>query len=117
MINSKGQITYYYTGYGRINKLVSEALAVGTEKAIPGPVLIIKNNGDFVINKNGVLTGYKGSDTNVSIPDGVLAIGNNAFKENTAIQSVYLPGSVTSIGNSAFSGCSNLTQKSICPKV
>ena len=46
--------------------------------------------------------------TELEIPDGVAAIGDNAFINCTGITSVILPDSVTSIGNSAFSGCTGL---------
>lgn len=42
------------------------------------------------------------------IPDGVMTIGDNAFKDNENIIEVLIPDSVTRIGNSAFSGCKNL---------
>ena len=39
----------------------------------------------------------------------VTKIGENAFKDNTAITSVTINGSVTEIGDGAFDGCSSLT--------
>lgn len=39
----------------------------------------------------------------------IVAIAAEAFKNNLAIESVYISGSVKEIGNSAFYGCSNLT--------
>ena len=47
--------------------------------------------------------------TNVTIPDSVTSIYDNAFKNCTSLTSVTIPNSVTSIGNYAFSSCSNLT--------
>lgn len=40
--------------------------------------------------------------------DSVVAIANNAFKDNTDITSVIIPETVTSIGSSAFNGCTGL---------
>ena len=39
----------------------------------------------------------------------VTQIGNQAFYNNTYLQSITIPNSVTSIGSNAFYGCSNLT--------
>lgn len=61
----------------------------------------------FVI-ENGVLKEYKGSSTNIIIPNGVTAIAEEAFWENTNILSVAMPDSVISIGDFAFYGCSSL---------
>ena len=57
---------------------------------------------------NGILHCYQGSDTNVSVPDGVTSIGACAFLGCKTIQSVSLPNSVTRIKESAFSGCEKL---------
>ena len=51
--------------------------------------------------------------TSVIIPEGVTAIGANAFKDCTALTNITIPDSVTSIGNYAFRGCSSLTSVTI----
>ncbi len=66
----------------------------------------------FVIN-NGELVEYLGDSKNVSIPDSVTRIGNNAFCENSAVKSIIIPDSVTQIGIEAFSMCKSLTDLSI----
>ena len=63
---------------------------------------------DFEIN-NGVLEKYHGSKANVVIPDGVTAIGSNAFEKCNTLTSVSIPKSVREIGNRAFSRCESLT--------
>lgn len=62
---------------------------------------------DFVI-QGSTLTKYRGSDTNVSVPDTVETIGENAFEGNTNIELVVLPNSVKSIEPYAFWGCDSL---------
>ena len=63
--------------------------------------------------ENGVLKKYNGTSENVVIPDGVKAIGDNAFILNYKLKTVVIPSSVISIGNNAFSGCINLTKINI----
>ena len=69
-------------------------------------VIQMTEQGDFRI-ENGVLLEYKPTqkqtDT-VVIPEGVTAIGANAFEECDADQIIF-PNSLTSIGNEAFFRC------------
>ncbi len=48
---------------------------------------------DFLI-EDGVLTGYVGADSTVTIPANVTKIGEAAFRYNEIIQSVTIPGSL-----------------------
>ncbi|MBD5445463.1 MAG: leucine-rich repeat protein, partial [Lachnospiraceae bacterium] len=61
---------------------------------------------DFVIN-NGVLTAYNGTDEDVEIPDGVVEIGERAFKEKN-IKTVEFSSTVVKVANYAFQNCSKL---------
>ena len=67
-------------------------------------------SGDFTIDENGVLTKYTGSDAVVTVPDGVTAIGKEAFYAKSAITEIHLPTGITSIGDSAFQNCTGLTE-------
>ncbi|MDD4290785.1 MAG: leucine-rich repeat protein [Clostridia bacterium] len=64
---------------------------------------------DVFTIENGALTGYLGTDTKVKIPAGIKTIGENAFKDNTAITSVTMYDTVN-IGASAFEGCTALSE-------
>jgi hypothetical protein len=57
---------------------------------------------------NGVLSGYTGSPTTITIPSTVTSIRNNAFDTCTTLKEVYIPGTVKSIGDYAFRGCTAL---------
>lgn len=61
---------------------------------------------------------YKGKSRDLVIPSTyngkpVTEIGNEAFKDNSALTSVTIPDSVTNIGYEAFSHCSGLTSVTI----
>jgi len=51
--------------------------------------------------------------TNVTIPNGVTSIGDNAFWDCTSLTSVTIPNGVTSIGDDAFWDCTSLTSVTI----
>ena len=67
---------------------------------------------DFEI-ADGVLESYKGKDSQVVIPEGVTAIGSDAFKGCTSLASVTIPDSVTEIGDWAFHCCTSLASVTI----
>ena len=67
----------------------------------------IFNEDGFAI-VDGVLHTYKGSATDIIIPDIVTSIADYAFYGNNDIISVTIPAGVTSIEYEAFYGCSNL---------
>ena len=63
---------------------------------------------DFEI-ANGVLIKYKGKGGQVTVPTGIVTIGENAFDGCAALKSIVIPDSVTTIGANAFGGCDALT--------
>lgn len=83
---------------------------------IPDSVIYIGNNaffgayflssytGDFIILGNGILYSYKGTDTDIVIPDGVTSISDRVFVSKN-ITSVHIPESVYYIGAGAFLNC------------
>lgn len=74
-----------------------------------GPDIVEEMDTDFVI-KDGVLIKYRGTpvDGVVRIPDGVVVIGKDVFKDRTDITTVYIPRSVTEVEDGAFHGCTAL---------
>ena len=63
------------------------------------------------------MTGYTGPGGDVTIPEGVTAIGSSAFWNctglMTSVTSVTIPEGVTKIGDWAFNGCTGLTSVTI----
>lgn len=62
---------------------------------------------DFVI-RAGVLERYQGEATDVVVPDNVIAIGKEAFKDCQGLRSVQLPEGLETIYGGAFEGCTHL---------
>jgi len=75
-------------------------------------VLLNMNSAGLDI-KNNILYNYTGKEPHIIIPDGVVRIESNAFRNNTAIQTVVIPGTVRSIGACAFYGCTALSEVQI----
>ncbi len=63
--------------------------------------------GDFVI-EDGVLTEYSGDAADLTIPEGVTGIADDAFS-GCSLTSVTIPASVAEIGDDVFFECSDLT--------
>jgi hypothetical protein len=58
----------------------------------------------------GVLVSYKGNESLVELPDDIIGIGENAFKNNLILSKVIFSSTVTTVGKSAFAGCVNLLE-------
>ncbi|MCI6729337.1 MAG: leucine-rich repeat domain-containing protein, partial [Clostridiales bacterium] len=89
------------------------------------PSASAETSGDWTYTVSGgvaTVTGYTGSTARISIPGSfgsytVTAVGANAFKGNTTIQSVSFPSTLLSIGDNAFSDCVNLTEVTLPEKL
>ncbi len=60
--------------------------------------------------ENGVLVAFLGTGAEALVPEGVLAIGEGAFKGMAHLLKVCLPSSLKSIGATAFKGCRQLKE-------
>lgn len=71
-----------------------------------GFILTLEGSGallDFASDKDAPWYGKSGRVTSIVIPEGVTAIGDNAFAQCHYVKTVVLPKSVTSIGSNTFS--------------
>ena len=66
------------------------------------------SNGDFIIDKDGKLTDYCGSDTAVIIPEGVRSIDMYVFNYMKNLEDISIPDSIEKIDESNFEDCDNL---------
>lgn len=74
-----------------------------------GVVNVVEKSKDFII-KGGILEKYEGEETKVVIPNNVVVIGKEAFKDMSAIESIEIPDSVVEICDNAFQGCKKLKE-------
>lgn len=63
---------------------------------------------DGLVINNGRVEQYTQRESLVVVPEGVVAIGEGAFKGCASIEEIVLPASVREIGKEAFKGCRKL---------
>ena len=69
------------------------------------------DNAGYVTYLDGeerILVAYNGTNTDLTIPNGITVIDEKVFKNRYDLTSITIPDSVTSIGYQAFDGCDNL---------
>lgn len=70
----------------------------------------VSTDGKMLTSKDGkTLYAWIGASGDITVPDGLTAIGNNFFSNNKNITSVIIPDSVESVSDNAFVNCTNLT--------
>lgn len=74
------------------------------------------NNNDFTV-LNHTLVDYNGAGGDITIPDDVIEIADNAFKGCTVITGLTIPEGVKTVGDSAFEGCTALEHVTVADSV
>lgn len=69
----------------------------------------VPSHGGFRIIGDGILLGYDGKESDVTVPSGVKYV-SNAFFCNSAVKTVTLPESVKVLGGDVFSNCPSLVR-------
>lgn len=66
----------------------------------------------YAVTNGGEMTAisYSGTGASVVLPEGVVEIGANCFKENKKLVSITLPSTLRVIGGGAFGGCDKLAR-------
>lgn len=85
----------------------------GAPQTTPIPETTIEHDETKFCLDGVILVAYIGDEAEVTIPDGVIIISDNAFRDCTTVQTVTIPDTVTEIGKYAFSGCTSLKEISI----
>lgn len=67
-----------------------------------------RTNPSYFTIEDGILTSYEGDDRVVTIPEGVVVIGERAFMGHEEMEKVVMPQTLTTLRNGAFYGCSSL---------
>lgn len=93
---------------------VQQRLATLGANVFKGTAWLEKQTDEFVILGRGLLVKYNGTDRDVTIPFGVVAIAN-AFEDNTTIESVFVPETVRRFMQNAFKGAVNLSSINMPP--
>lgn len=81
--------------------------------AVLGTLWLKQQEKGFVIAGQDILLAYTGTDTAVTVPDGVRTIGGYAFDSCDSIETITLPDTLISIDAFAFNNCTGLRQITI----
>ncbi len=85
------------------------ATASNAKRESSRAVTVADEQSDWVIDEYGRLISYRGSDTEIRIPDNVVCIYRKAF-EHEKIRKVIIPEGVEEIDCGAFAQCNNLEE-------
>ena len=102
--------TIYYGAFSNCSRIVelnlNDEITRIEDYAFYGLGMITKSANDFVISGK-ILLSYKGTDTQITIPDGIKLIAPRAFYENKTVGTVTLDDDTYYIGAYAFYNCTS----------
>ena len=100
------------------NKLMPLIIALTVVTVLAAAALIVyavkqgvRTDPKYFTITDGVVTEYTGTDERtVTLPDGVVVVGERAFIGHEEIEKLVLPATLTTLRNGAFYGCANLRE-------
>lgn len=95
---------YDYNHITEIN--LNNEITVINDYAFKNCGVVPSSEEDLVVSGD-ILIAYKGSGTNVVLPEGIELIAPRAFENNSTLSSVQLSDTVTWVGDYAFYNCTN----------
>ena len=102
--------TIYYGAFSNCSKIVdlklNDSITSVEDYAFYGLGMITKSSSDFVISGK-ILLSYKGTDTQITVPDGIKLIAPRAFYENKKVGTITLADDTYYIGAYAFYNCTS----------
>ncbi|MCR5501941.1 MAG: leucine-rich repeat protein [Lachnospiraceae bacterium] len=107
-VTSIGYGAFYHCG-NLENVSIPKSVDRISEYAFANTPFLEKAQDEFVIGGDGILIAYKGSDSVVTIPEGVKIIADGTFRDHQGLTAVNLPDSLVTIGENAFLNCTNLS--------
>lgn len=96
--------------------IIQNTSAIIEESAFLHTPFATAETGGYEIS-DGILTAYSGTESIVTIPDGVREIGSNAFYGCVNVKQVIMPEGVKKIGDCAFVKCEKLLDINISKNV
>lgn len=78
------------------------------DETIPTTIPLSQSQLEEFEIEGDILVSYRGSKTDVVVPDGIKVIGEGAFFNQSNLLSVVLPEGITTIEDAAFNGCRRL---------
>jgi len=78
-------------------------------KKVVNEFIVNTQKPEFTVRGNTIIS-YNGNKSQVVIPNGIISVGANAFKNNLAINKVIFSSTVKSIEKNAFENCVNLLE-------
>lgn len=100
----------FYNCYSMVKANIPDSVESIGALAFTNTVWISLTRQDFVVVGNGLLIGYNGVESKITLPDDVRQVCDSAFDGNSVITEVAVSEGCVLIGARAFGNCPNLVK-------